>query len=238
MERSDRSTRWVLVGLVVAVLAFVGARRRRQRRAVQRLLGERGERAVAFDPASLAQLPGPAQRYLERAFQPGARVPRVAELELAGRVRVGAGKSWRPLAVRRELGDGGGRGAAVLPGSGRGDREAAAWSWSALETLWLPSRLLPAHGARWSGLDDRRAAVRFEVDGRPCTLVLAVDLDGRVEEARLKSGGAAELVADTFLEEARFQGVTVPTRFRVGWGLGGRGGVDLVQPVLRVARFR
>ncbi|MCB9666281.1 MAG: hypothetical protein H6732_19380 [Alphaproteobacteria bacterium] len=236
MAGRDRSTRWLVVGLVVGLLAWVGARRRRARREAARALAERSVRAVPFDPEALALLPEPARRYLARALEAGVPLPRAAVLELGGRVRGGTGKPWRPLAVTRQVLDGAGEGGDVLPGRGNEARRAA-WSWAALEALWLPSRLLPARGARWTPVDDRRAAVRFEVAGRPCTLVLAVDPDGRVEEARLQAEGA-ELVADTFLEEGRFQGVTVPTRFRVGWGLGSRGGVDLVQPVLRTVRFR
>jgi hypothetical protein len=93
------------------------------------------------------------------------------------------------------------------------------------ETIWLPS-LLAAPAVAWTEAEGRLSA-RVPVDGEPGDLELGAEADGRLREVRLlrwgnPGGGPFREVPFGGLMEAEgaFQGLTIPTRVRVGWGFG------------------
>ena len=79
-----------------------------------RLLSERGARAAwaeltlegrgeTFDPAVVARLPAPAQRFLLRAIQPGAALARSVELRMHGDVRLAPDRDPTPMRAEEIL---------------------------------------------------------------------------------------------------------------------------------------
>jgi hypothetical protein len=90
------------------------------------------------------------------------------------------------------------------------------------ETIWLPS-LLADPAVAWAQMEDRLTA-RVPVDGETGDLDLATDAEGRLREVRLlrwgnPGGGPFQEAPFGGLMEAEgtFQGLTIPTRLRVGW---------------------
>lgn len=90
------------------------------------------------------------------------------------------------------------------------------------ETIWLPS-LLTDPAVAWTETGDRLTA-RVPVDGEPGDLDLATDADGRLREVCLlrwgnPGGGSFQEAPFGGVMEAEgtFQGLTIPTRLRVGW---------------------
>lgn len=93
------------------------------------------------------------------------------------------------------------------------------------ETIWLPS-LLADPAVAWTETEGRLAA-RVPVDGEAGDLELGTDAEGRLRDVRLlrwgnPGGGAFREVPFGGLMEAEgtFQGLTIPTRVRVGWEFG------------------
>lgn len=96
----------------------------------------------------------------------------------------------------------------------------------AAELLWLPSALLPGPDARWEAVDDETARVHLKVAGTPVTLTVQVDAAGQPTAAYLMRWGDPD--GDGTFTEApfgarfgglrTFQGHTIPTRARAGWG--------------------
>ena len=142
-----------------------------------------------FDPATLADLPEPAARWLARAVPAGAPLHQVVELEMAGRIRLGS--RWLPFTARQVLRAGvgfvwrpvvGGRllrftGADLLgpdgarmefrfhglvpvaAGAGPDVARSAAGRLAAETVAWLPTAVVPQAGATWSMVDHERAVV-------------------------------------------------------------------------------
>lgn len=93
------------------------------------------------------------------------------------------------------------------------------------ETIWLPS-LLADPAVTWTEADAGLRA-RVRVDGEPGDLDLTPDADGRLREVRLArwgnpgGGPFGEVPFGGVMEaEGTFQGLTIPTRVRVGWWFG------------------
>lgn len=207
---------------------------------------------VRFDPGMLEGLPEPARRYLAHAIGEGTPLASAVRLSMRGTLRL---KAWKTFSAEEVIR--GGRGffwrAAVRPGI-RGydalvDGEAAVrWKLFGLipvlsasgpdilrsaagrylaEAVWLPTLLLPQHGARWEPLDDGRAAVVLEAFGERARLELSMDESGRLRDLRLQRwgkppGGSQGRYAFGGIveEERRFDGFTIPVRMRIGWHFG------------------
>jgi hypothetical protein len=95
-----------------------------------------------------------------------------------------------------------------------------------VESVWLPS-LLAHRDVVWTskGTDQLQAsAVRH---GSPMDLALTIDPTGRIQTAALPrwgdpdgTGFREEIFGAMVDDEATFEGITIPTRLRVGWFLG------------------
>ncbi len=93
-----------------------------------------------------------------------------------------------------------------------------------IESIWLPSALLKAD---WQAVDGHRAVVHFPAYPDHGAVQLVVDEVGALQEAnmmRARGGEGGETGLSPFgarIEaEASFDGFTIPTRLRAGWGYG------------------
>lgn len=169
-----------------------------------------------FEPDSLADLPAPAARWLGRAVPAGAPLRQVVELEMSGRIRLGA--RWLPFTARQVLRAGvgfvwrpvvGGRllrftGADLLgpdgarmefrfhglipvaTGSGPDVARSAAGRLAAETVAWLPTAVVPQAGVTWSPVDDERAVVAVPTPSGPVHVTVAIDGDGRLASLTLE----------------------------------------------------
>jgi hypothetical protein len=194
------------------------------RRAKLPALAERGWTALsgeppvepsAFDPATLADLPAPAQRLLGRALPSGVALSTTVELSMEGEIRLGS--RWFPFTAEQILraGEGfvwspvvGGRlvrfvGADLLTAddarmefrlhglipvvraAGSDVRRSAQGRLAAETVAWLPQALTPQVGALWTPVDDERAVVTLEAAGSDIDVEVVVDVDGRIRRAGL-----------------------------------------------------
>ena len=94
------------------------------------------------------------------------------------------------------------------------------------ESVWLPSSLC-APDVVWSDTGCSCAVARLATLGERADLALTLDESGRVRGASLPrwgnpNGSAFRYVpfGGVFEEEQTFDGVTIPTRVRVGWHVG------------------
>lgn len=170
---------------------------------------------AAFDPATSADLPPPAQRLLGRALPSGVTLSTTVELSMEGEIELGG--RWFPFTAEQILraGEGfvwspvvGGRivrfvGADLLTGddarmefrlhglipvvraSGPDVRRSAQGRLAAETVAWLPQALSPQLGARWTPVDDERAIVTLGAAGSDIDVEVVVDSDGRIRRAGL-----------------------------------------------------
>jgi hypothetical protein len=90
----------ILLGLVAAHL-YRAAEEKRVERAWQSLTVQPS--AEVFAPATVADLPEPARRYLLHAIQPGTPLGSSAHLTMRGEFRTKPGAPWRPMATEQLL---------------------------------------------------------------------------------------------------------------------------------------
>jgi hypothetical protein len=97
----------------------------------------------------------------------------------------------------------------------------------AIESIWLPSSLLPGEGMVWEAVDGTHACVAVTIDGEAVPLTLEVDQSGSLQEVTMLRHGDVGVPAwqlipyGTRVEaEAAFGGYTIPTRLRGGWWYG------------------
>jgi len=98
----------------------------------------------------------------------------------------------------------------------------------AIESIFLPSALLPSNGVRWEAVRDDTADATLEIDGENITLTLKVGPDGALRQVsmlrwrpRTCSGPAGYFPFGIDVhEEAEVGGYTVPVRFAASWNFG------------------
>ena len=110
----------------------------------------------------------------------------------------------------------------------------------------MPSALLPRHGARWEAIDERSARVSLTIDGELIPLTLTFEADGRMRTASLMRWG--DRTADgrfdaipfgmDLVEEATFDGYTIPVSGRGGWWYGTDRYFDFFRPLARLRTRR
>jgi hypothetical protein len=170
---------------------------------------------AAFDPATLRDLPPPAQRLLGRALPSGIALSETVELSMEGEIELGS--RWFPFTAEQILraGEGfvwspvvGGRlvrfvGAdlvtahdarmefrlhGVIPvvrADGPDVRRSAQGRLAAETVAWLPQALTPQLGARWTPVDHERAVVTLRAAGADIDVTVVVDDDGGIRRAGL-----------------------------------------------------
>ncbi len=94
------------------------------------------------------------------------------------------------------------------------------------EAVWLPS-VFCREDAVWKEGDSSHASVCIAVEGERPELTLAVNEIGRLQSVALKRWGKPEGAEYHYAsfggiveQEATFEGYTIPTQLRVGWGFG------------------
>jgi len=115
----------------------------------------------------------------------------------------------------------------VARASGR-DVSRSALGRLALESVLVPSSMLPQRGARWEAFDKDSARVVREIDGETVALTLRVDERGGLrsvladrwgDPANTGKFGLIPFGVD-FEGEADFSGCTLPAQMRAGWWYG------------------
>ncbi|EMA56151.1 DUF6544 family protein [Halococcus thailandensis] len=246
---------------VSGALGVVQLRAQRKLLERQRALRTERTADDVFDSDSIADLPPAAERYLRHAIAPGTPLARRIELTMDGQLRLGGrwlpftadetlaarrGFIWRPT-VRFGFGlrfsgadfhidgTGGQRFALaslvpIVRSSGPVINRSSAGRFLA-ESVWLPTSFLPAMGAEWEGVGDRRARVVLpDVEE---SLTVTVDEAGAVEsvETLRLDGDTGEMrpFGASIERERTVDGLTIPSRLEVGWGFG----TDAYEPFFR-----
>ncbi|MGA7396257.1 MAG: DUF6544 family protein [Solirubrobacterales bacterium] len=168
------------------------------------------ERKMRFDPALIAGLDEPVRRYFTHALVTGCRLGAGVQLEMSGRIKVGAwlpfdaewrgnGHSFRwgaragPLKLLRVV-DCYSDGAASMDVrlSGRlklmhVDDDETARSGAvraAIEgAVWSPASLLPAHGVKWRAESDDLIVASWDVPPEHPEVKLRIDGNGAIKSA-------------------------------------------------------
>ncbi|MDJ0919108.1 MAG: hypothetical protein QNJ05_15220 [Woeseiaceae bacterium] len=184
---------WIVV-LIGLALAGVGALsvwryldRQADTRAWDELAASIETEPGTYDPAMVAELPEPAQRYFNYMIEPGAPLHSVVEIEMTGQIGLGtkAAPNYREMSARQilappyglvwqlEAGSFSGSDSA-LPGaswtrfwlfdllpvvrvSGHDHRRSAFGRVVAEAAFWAPSSLLPGEFVRWEAIDSDSA---------------------------------------------------------------------------------
>ncbi len=97
-----------------------------------------------------------------------------------------------------------------------------------IESLLLPSTLLPGPNVQIEGIDESRFKATVRLHGEATPLTLTVDPEGRLKEiamnrwGNLTEEGSYQYIpyGATIAEEATFGGYTVPSWISVGWWYG------------------
>lgn len=113
-----------------------------------------------------------------------------------------------------------------------------------IESIWLPSTLLPSRGAAWKGVDDRRGKVTLYAGpvSSSVTLTLGEDggiLSGVIPRHRGDEGGLTGPVpfGVTVEQEKTFGGITIPSGIRAGWEFGNDRYFEFIRAEIEGAKF-
>jgi len=110
----------------------------------------------------------------------------------------------------------------VVAAQGSPDLDRSALTRAAMEAIWAPASLLPAHGAVWEQTGPDSARIGFATGVEPMHLTLGPD--GRVVEIQAMRWShenperrfRLQPFGGTVEAEARFHGFTIPSRVRIG----------------------
>jgi hypothetical protein len=166
-----------------------------------------------FDPAMVADLPEPVQRYFLAAIRPGTPLYRASRIEMAGTFDLGNRDAPKPLgmAARQVLAgpdgfvwqarlDSGISGSdsgswtrfwlmglvPVARAGGDADHARSAFGRAVIEAaVWLPTSVLPQPGITWEAPDEHRVRVTVTRDGMTQSVDLTLDAAGHAVEAVL-----------------------------------------------------
>lgn len=168
-----------------------------------------------FDPATLADLPEPARRFLGQALPSGVPLDPRVRLEMTGSIKLGPrwfrftarqlihagmGLVWQPVVGGHVLrftgadliGPGDARMEFRLHGklpvvneAGEDVAHSGRGRLAAETVVWAPQALAPQCGATWAAIDERRASVTIDAAGEAVRVEVAVDADGTLTEVGL-----------------------------------------------------
>ena len=169
-----------------------------------------------YDPAMVANLPEPAQRFFNFTIKPGTPLLTVAEIDMGGEFSLGSREkpNYRPMDARQILASPHGfvwmlriPGAVSLSGSDTGkwtrfrlfglipvarlggdaNHARAAFGRYVAEALfWTPAALLPGPGIVWEALGPDAARVTVTHNGLTQSVDVSVDKEGRPVEVRFQ----------------------------------------------------
>lgn len=203
----------ILVALVLAVaggLAMLGAIDRRAARTAWHDLAARDDwRSGVFDPAMVAGLPEPAQRYFLYTIAPGTPIATTARIVMTGEIGLGTrdAPGYRPVEARQILAPPHGFVWKVsLPQMSGSDGMTPDSSWTRFRlfglvpvvratgadhlrsslgrviaegAMWTPAAFLPGPGVEWQAVDETTARAVVRYGGFEQAVDITVAEDGR-----------------------------------------------------------
>jgi hypothetical protein len=206
---------WFLMGVLLVALLVLSLWRlgdaRVEQRAWNRLMEMGRTGPTYFDPALIADLPEPAQRFFNFTIQPGAPLHPVVEIEMTGELSLGSKDkpTYRPMHARQllaaphgfiwSLAWNGVRGSdGAVPGrswtrfwlfglipvaraSGTDHLRSSFGRLIADSVFWAPASLLPSEHARWEALGEHSARVVACFGGLEQAVDLHVDETGQLQ---------------------------------------------------------
>ena len=96
-----------------------------------------------------------------------------------------------------------------------------------IESLWIPSVLLPGPGISWSAIDSSTIQAKITLEGDTSTLSLVLGDSGNLREISMlryqtvgKDSTALVPFGAYIEEEKKFGKFTIPSKLRVGWNFG------------------
>lgn len=240
----------VIAIAVVLWLFWRGARQGRTERArLEAALwppeGDDPNGMPVFHATSVAQLPGPAARYLCWSIADGTPLARAVRLTMTGRIRLGRGRRWIPLRSEELLHADEGfvwkattSGALPISGFDRYFQRAGAMNWRflslipvmraqdanvsrsalhrfAMERMLVPASLLPGEHLQWHPVDEHTALLKIHHDGHWLELRLTVDPDGMPRKVTMPRWGNFET------EGGQWQEIPYAVRFEGVYRSGG-----------------
>jgi hypothetical protein len=211
---------------------------------------------MSFDPKSIATLDEPVRRYLTHAIRPGAALGGRVRLTMSGHIKVGAWLSfsaeqdlwdghafeWRARAglgplkpfqvtdrYEPRLGSTDGRlfGRLRFLHADDEDTVRASAGRAAVESIFVPTTLLPGPGVGWRTASDAVIVATIEVPPERTELQLTIDRDGALRCVEVQRWGNVGRdgygyipFGGDVLAERRFGDLTLPSRLAVGWWYG------------------
>jgi uncharacterized protein DUF6544 len=172
------------------------------------------EQRSHFDPASLAGLDEPVQRYFRHALAPGARLGNGVRLGMAGRIKLGmwlpfkaewegdggsfawrARIGWGPLTIFRVV-DGFADGAGsmdvrlfgrvpMVHAAGEDTARSGAGRAAVEAANWAPASLLPEQGVTWRAESDELIVASWDVPPERPEVRLQIDQQGAVRSGQV-----------------------------------------------------
>jgi uncharacterized protein DUF6544 len=208
---------------------------------------------AVFSGAEVGGLPNPVRRYLEAAVAPGTPLTKCVRLRMRGRIKVGR---WLPFTARQVLNPHEGfvwtaRAAGLIAGSDRYLDGAGAMRWklagmvtvaqgqgpdvsrsaagrAGVESIWVPTALLPRFGVTWSADDETHITARHRVGPTPVEINLVLDAAGRIRTVVFDRWGDPDAIGSwawhpfggEITGYRSFGGLTIPSAGRMGWHFG------------------
>jgi len=116
----------------------------------------------------------------------------------------------------------------------------------AIESIWLPSSLLPQAGAEWEAIDNQSAKATLRIGGEITTLTLLVAPDGRLRRSVISRWGEGAAQGEPayipftaeVIEERTFGGYTIPSRIVAGWWIHSDRFFEFFQATIEEAEYR
>jgi len=206
-----------------------------------------------FNAGEITDLPTPVQRYFLASIAIGTPLSTSARLTMRGYIKVGR---WLPFRARQIMKHRVGfiwraRAAGVIAGSDRYIDGAGAMNWKVaglfnvmhgegpdiststagrcgVESVMIPTALLPRFGVTWSAQDHNHITAQDHVDSTPVNVRLTIDGDGLVRAVVLSRWGDPDNTGrwdwhpfgGEFAGHRTFAGLTIPTTGRLGWHAG------------------
>jgi hypothetical protein len=210
-----------------------------------------------FEPSMVKELPEPVQRYLLHAIAPGAPLARSATLRQEG-VITAANRKEMPFVATQALTPAKGftwvaktKGLLsltaldyyfnedartrvaiynVFPIINSHDQNTvrSARGRLLIESIWVPTTLLPGFGVRWKVEDERHLVASIPFAGEKFDIKLEIDDEGSLRSANCLRFGDPDgdenwrLVpfGGSFTAEATFDEFTIPSEVHIGWKFG------------------